>query len=170
MKRLKNAFLKGTFLISTLLLSMSVATPTSADESALNDLMEGFHAAASKGDFDDYFGRFASQSVFLGTDASERWPLDDFKAYAKPHFDAGRGWTYQTVGRHWRIEGNIAWFDEQLDNESLGRCRGTGVVILEGGEWKVAHYSLTLLIPNEIADEVAEKSKQATQSTQNNGQ
>lgn len=147
-------------LMSVLLMSI-LALPIFADEVALNNLMEGFHSAASKADFDDYFSRFARDSVFLGTDASERWPLEAFKAYAKPHFDAGRGWTYRTVDRHWRISGDIAWFDEQLDNENLGRCRGTGVVIKEDGKWKVAHYSLTLLIPNEIADDVAAMSIQA---------
>lgn len=147
-------------LVSALLIAI-LTMPAMADEATLNDLMEGFHKAASNADFDAYFSRFADESVFLGTDASERWPIEAFKAYAKPHFDAGRGWTYRTVDRHWRIHGDVAWFDEQLDNENLGRCRGSGVAIKENGEWKVAHYSLTLLIPNEIADEVAAMSMQA---------
>jgi hypothetical protein len=46
------------------------------------------------------------------------------------------------------------WFDEILFNEKLGHCRGTGIVKLIDNEWKIAHYSLTMLVPNEIATEV----------------
>jgi len=83
-----------------------------------------------------------------------QWSVSAFKLYAKPHFDKGRGWTYLPVERNIEREGDFAWFDEQLDNERLGRCRGTGVLIKENGEWKVLHYSLTFLIPNSIAAEV----------------
>ena len=48
----------------------------------------------------------------------------------------------------------MRWFDEILFNEKLGYCRGTGVVKLIDNEWKIAHYSLTMLVPNEIAAEV----------------
>jgi hypothetical protein len=37
---------------------------------------------------------FAPDGIFIGTDATERWTVAEFKAYAKPHFDKGRGWTY----------------------------------------------------------------------------
>ena len=48
----------------------------------------------------------------------------------------------------------MRWFDEILFNEKLGHCRGTGVIQLINNEWKIAHYALTMLIPNEIAAEV----------------
>lgn len=131
-----------------------------APEDDLNRLLDGFHSAAARADYNDYFSRFAEQSVFLGTDATERWTIEEFKAYTKPHFAKGRGWAYKSAERFWRISGNVAWFDEQLNNENLGRCRGTGVAVMEDGEWKVAQYSLTMLIPNDIARDVAVKAKQ----------
>ena len=36
-----------------------------------------------------------------------------------------------------------------LLNERYWLCRGTGIVVLIGDEWKLAHYSLTFLIDND---------------------
>ena len=65
------------------------------------------------------------------------------------------------VERNWEGDGNIRWFDEVLFNDKLGHCRGTGVVKLINGEWKIAHYALTMLIPNLIAGEVGMQSQKA---------
>lgn len=118
-------------------------------------LLDRFHAAAAAADEATYFSCFADDGVFLGTDASERWGVAAFRAYAKPHFDAGRGWTYRASERHVEVEDGFAWFEETLENDKLGQCRGTGVLRLQAGEWKVVRYSLTLLVPNERALDVA---------------
>ena len=49
----------------------------------------------------------------------------------------------------------------KLFNEKLGHCRGTGVVELKNGEWKIANYALTMLVPNAIAAEVGVQTKEA---------
>ena len=46
-------------------------------------------------------------------------------------------------------------------NEKLGHCRGTGVVEWVEGEWKIAHYALTMLVPNAIAAEVGSQTIEA---------
>ena len=145
--------LRGLAGLLALCLSPMLAA---SDYDDVDALLSGFHAAAARADFDDYFSRFAGDGVFLGTDASERWTVEEFKVYAKAPFDEGRGWTYTKTDRHIMFSpgGDVAWFDEILDNERLGRCRGTGVVRRVGNTWKVSHYSLTLLVPNEIALEV----------------
>ena len=61
------------------------------------------------------------------------------------------------IERNWEGEGNIKWFDEILFNEKLGHCRGTGVVEFINNEWKIAHYALTMLVPNSIAAEIGSK-------------
>jgi hypothetical protein len=129
---------------------------TPALEAQINDLLDGFHHAAATADGTDYFDRFAADGIFMGTDASERWTVAEFKAYAKPSFAQGRGWTYRKLERHIMLDatGQVGWFDEILDNDSLGRCRGTGIVTRHKNGWKLNHYSLTLLIPNSVADEV----------------
>ncbi len=118
-----------------------------------------FHQAAANADFAAYFAHFSADAVFLGTDASERWPVDEFKLYVKPHFDQGRGWLYQPEERHIVIKENIAWFDELLDSESYGVSRGSGVLVKVDGQWKIAQYNLHFPIPNDLVDEITNKIK-----------
>lgn len=135
----------------------------SIQKAEIHQLVDGFHQAAAHSRFDDYFAKFSRDAYFLGTDASERWSVDEFKAYARLPFEQGRGWRYEVLQRQVESspEANVYWFDEILMNKTLGRCRGTGVVIQESGQWKIAHYSLTLLIPNDIADQVGQDSMRA---------
>ena len=127
---------------------------TSWAQEDLDVLLNGLHHDAHKGDFESYFDRYSADAVFLGTDKTERWTIEEFKAYAKPAFSDGHGWTYAVIERNWEGDGNTRWFDEILLNEKLGHCRGTGVVELIKGEWKISHYALTMLVPNSIAAEV----------------
>ncbi|MDK2124983.1 nuclear transport factor 2 family protein [Parachitinimonas caeni] len=139
---------------------MWVSAPASADEvDKIGAVLDRFHTAAAKAKFEEYFNQFTPDGVFIGTDASERWTVEEFKAYAKPHFDKGRGWTYQSSQRHINIspDASHAWFDERLDNASLGVCRGTGVLRKIGADWKIAQYHLTIPVPNELADEVVKR-------------
>ena len=124
------------------------------DQLHIDTLLNGLHQDAHEGNFDSYFDRYSSDAIFLGTDKTERWTIKEFKAYAKPAFADGHGWTYKVIDRNWEGNGNTLWFDEILFNEKLGHCRGTGVVQLINDEWKIAHYALTMLIPNSIASEV----------------
>ena len=120
----------------------------------LDVLLNGLHLDAHKGNFESYFDRYSTDAVFLGTDKTERWTIEEFKDYAKPAFSDGHGWTYAVIERNWEGDGNTRWFDEILLNEKLGHCRGTGVVELINGEWKISHYALTMLVPNSIAAKV----------------
>ena len=122
-------------------------------EAVLDDL----HLAASEADEERYFGHFAPEGVFLGTDATERWSVEEFRAYARPHFSAGKGWTYRATERHVRVspDGKTAWFDERLHNEKYGEVRGSGVLVWDG-RWRIAQYNLSFPIPNELAGKVIE--------------
>ena len=128
----------------------------SAEEqlASIDELLDGLHQDAHQGNFQTYFARYTKNAVFLGTDKTERWTIEEFKAYAKPAFSDGHGWTYAVIERNWEGDGNTRWFDEILLNEKLGHCRGTGVVELINGEWKISHYALTMLVPNSIAAKV----------------
>ncbi|MBL6693861.1 MAG: nuclear transport factor 2 family protein [SAR86 cluster bacterium] len=128
---------------------------------AIDRLLDGLHQDAHEGNFKSYFDRYTSDAIFLGTDKTERWTIEEFKAYAKPAFADGNGWTYSVVERNWEGVGDTRWFDEILFNEKLGHCRGTGVVQLIEGEWKILHYALTMLVPNEIAAEVGAQTQEA---------
>jgi len=131
---------------------------------AIDRLLDGLHQDAHEGNFKSYFDRYTPDAIFLGTDKTERWTIEEFKAYAKPAFADGNGWTYSVVERNWEGAGDTHWFDEILFNEKLGHCRGTGVVQLIEGEWKILHYALTMLVPNEIAADVGAQTQEADQN------
>ena len=135
----------------------------SADEqrASTDELLDGLHRDAHEGNFQTYFARYIPDAIFLGTDKTERWTIEEFKTYAKPAFADGHGWTYRVIERNWEGDGDVRWFDEILFNEKLGHCRGTGVVKLIDNEWKIAHYSLTMLVPNSIAANVGLQSQKA---------
>ncbi len=124
------------------------------DRVVIGQVLDDFHKAASDADEPRYFGHMAEEAVFLGTDATERWDRKTFREYAHPHFAAGKGWTYVPRDRHIDIHGDVAWFDELLDNAKYGECRGTGVLRKVGGTWKIVQYSLSIPIPNSVAGEV----------------
>ena len=131
------------------------------DQTNIDVLLDGLHEDAHKGNFEAYFDRYSSDAVFLGTDKTERWTIQEFKSYAKPAFADGHGWTYKVIERNWEGDGDTRWFDEILYNEKLGHCRGTGVVKLINNEWKIAHYALTMLVPNSIAADIGTQTQQA---------
>ena len=118
--------------------------------------LDDLHDAAAHADEPRYFDHFAPQAVFLGTDATERWDLAAFRAYAHPRFSEGKGWTFHVERRAvtFDADGDAAWFDEDLRGERLGPARGTGVLLRDGARWRVAQYNLALTIPNERFDAV----------------
>jgi ketosteroid isomerase-like protein len=124
------------------------------DRGAIDHVLDDFHRAASDADEARYFGHMSADAVFIGTDAGERWTVDKFREYAHPHFAAGKGWTYTPRDRKVALHGDVAWFDELLDNAKYGECRGTGVLRRENGRWKIVQYSLSIPIPNEVAGDV----------------
>ncbi|MBT8282425.1 MAG: nuclear transport factor 2 family protein, partial [Muriicola sp.] len=70
--------------------------------------------------------------------------------FSKPYFEQGKAWDFTSIDRNIYFDptGKIAWFDELLDTW-MQLCRGSGVLKKENGQWKIAHYVLSLTIPNE---------------------
>lgn len=128
------------------------------DRATINVALDDWHRAAAEADEARYFGAMAPEFVFLGTDATERWDVASFRAFAHPYFAKGTAWTFTPRDRHVILSprGDVAWFDEKLDSASYGECRGTGVLRRVDGAWKVAHYNLTIPIPNDLAKKVVE--------------
>ncbi len=163
-RRLFPARLAGFALV---IASASPVSPLAGQDDVRDDVsatLDALHEAASEADFDRYFSLYAREAVFLGTDATERWTREEFMDYTKARFDAGTGWTYHMLERHIAIApgGRTAWFDERLENANLGETRGSGVLVMEDGNWRIAQYNLTIPIPNEMAREVAERIRALT--------
>ena len=122
---------------------------------AVDKALDAWHKAAAEADYEGYFGRMTQDAIFIGTDATENWSFGAFKSFAKPYFDQGRAWDFTAVERHifFNERGDTAWFDELLDTW-MGLCRGSGVLKKTGAEWKIAHYVLSITVPNENVNEL----------------
>jgi ketosteroid isomerase-like protein len=140
------------YLLLALLLAPEKQSPPGQVAAVLDD----WHKSAAEANEERYFGHLAKDAIFLGTDATERWTRDEFRKFAHPYFAKGKAWSFKATKRNVYLskEGTTAWFDEELDTPNLGPARGTGVLVLEGQDWKIAHYNLSVPIPNEIFDGV----------------
>lgn len=128
-----------------------------ADRERIASTLDQLHRAAATADEDVYFALFAPEAVFLGTDATERWPLSEFRSFAMPYFQRDSAWVYEPLERHIDLapEGGFAWFDERLHNARLGETRGSGALRKIDGRWRIVQYNLTIPVPNDLADDVA---------------
>jgi ketosteroid isomerase-like protein len=140
-----------------LLLAACTTLTVQQDRDSVNRVVDDWHQAAAQADEARYFGHMAGDAIFLGTDATERWDRDAFRAFAHPYFAKGKAWTFVPRNRHVTVSDNTAWFDEALDSASYGECRGTGVLRRVGGDWKIAQYNLTIPIPNALAKKFVEE-------------
>ena len=146
---------------SLLLTAAALTSPVLPSTAKVDKTLNEFHQAAAEAKFDEYFSHFAKDGIFIGTDASERWTVETFKAYVAPFFSKGKGWKYTPKIRHisFSPDQKIAWFDEILESASYGTSRGTGVLVLEKADWKISQYQLGFPIPNELAGKFTEEIK-----------
>lgn len=131
-----------------------VSSDRAAAKRLIADVLDDWHKAASDADEERYFGHFAPDAVFMGTDATERWEVEAFRTYAHPHFAKGKAWSFRVVRRAVMVEGKLGWFDEDLTTPNLGPARGSGVMRHDGKTWRILHYNLTITVPNERFKEV----------------
>lgn len=139
---------------SLLLVPALVAAPT--PEAAVAAVLDDWHLAAAQADEARYFGHLAEEAVFLGTDGTERWAKPAFRAFAHPFFARGKAWSFRATRRTVAFagKGSVAYFEEDLATPNLGPCRGSGVLELRDGAWKLLQYDLSVPIPNPLMDEV----------------
>ena len=161
-------FLALVFVVGFLRASMMLGEQPGAGagaEKAVAAVLDDWHATAAAADEERYFSHFAPGGVFLGTDATERWTVEEFRRYAHPYFAKGKAWSFRAVSRHvaFSPDGSVAWFDEALDTPNLGPARGSGVLVRSAGAagkepaWKIAHYDLSVPIPNDLMSEVKKR-------------
>ncbi|RTY94367.1 hypothetical protein EKL32_11480 [Flavobacterium sp. GSN2] len=133
----------------------SVMVKQSDSKNEINVTLDTWHKAAADANYDAYFGLMSDDAIFIGTDATEIWNKTAFQAYAKPHFDKGKAWSFTALERHIHFDktGKIAWFDELL-NTQMKICRGSGVLVKIGQKWKIKQYVLSMTIPNDNSGEV----------------
>ncbi len=145
--------------------SFFVVAQSAKEEQAINKVLDQFHQAAANANAQVYLNSLTDDAIFLGTDASERWTKQQFTAFVLPYFDQGKGWLYVAKERNINLlkQNSVAFFDEVLENSKYGYCRGSGVLVHTDQGWKISQYSLSILVPNDIAVQVTEKIKKYEQ-------
>ena len=125
------------------------------DKKQIMSRLDSFNIAAAKADYDGYFNCMAGNAIFIGTDPTEYWNKHDFMIWARPYFDKKTTWDFKSIERHIYLgdQKNIAWFDELL-NTQMKICRGSGVLVKQGNEWKIQQYVLSATVPNNLVDTV----------------
>ncbi|HYC86697.1 MAG TPA: nuclear transport factor 2 family protein [Chryseosolibacter sp.] len=123
-------------------------SPTHA---AAHQVIDAWHIAAAKADATAFFAAMSENSIYIGTDATERWTKSEFVAFAKPYFDRGKAWDFKPYDRNLHVtsDGKHAWFSELLTTW-MGVCRGSGVLTYTKSGWKIDQYHLSVTVPNDL--------------------
>lgn len=108
-----------------------------------------------------YFDKMAKNGVYIGTDKTELWTRDAFKAWAKPYFDKKSAWSFKAIKRnvYFSEDKKFIWFDELL-NTQMGVCQASGVLRKTARGFEIEHYQLSIAVPNDIANEVTKTIKE----------
>ncbi|KGJ86956.1 nuclear transport factor 2 family protein [Colwellia psychrerythraea] len=145
---------------------LSVTTLAANDKQTIDNVLNRFHQAAADAQAKPYFNLLSQDAIFLGTDATERWSKEEFKAFVVPYFSQGKGWLYTPVERNISVvkQGQVAFFDEILFSESYGTCRGSGLLVKTEQGWKISQYNLSIPMPNGLAKALVKQIKAFEQS------
>ena len=103
-----------------------------------------------------YFDKMAQDGVYIGTDRSELWRRDEFKAWAKKFFERKSAWSFKATRRnvYASADKSVIWFDELLDTPNMGPCMASGVIRKTAKGFEIVHYQLSMAVPNEVAGQV----------------
>ena len=137
-------------LIDTRRRSDCQTSETDPRDAAINQLMDNWHHAAATGDEVVFFETLGPESIYIGTDASERWTKTEFESFALKYFERDTAWAFQPLERkiYYSKKGEVAWFNETLDTW-MGVCRGSGILEKTTNGWILQHYHLAIAVPNE---------------------
>ncbi|WP_213524006.1 nuclear transport factor 2 family protein [Nonlabens sp.] len=151
--------MKQLVLFILVIFFSSCATQKAISIPEVEQSIDAWHQAASQAHFENYFDLMTEDAIFIGTDATENWQVTEFKAYSKPYFDQGKAWSFTSLERHVYSLYGVAYFDELLDTQ-MGICRGSGVMKMQDGKWKIAHYVLSIAVPNDRVSALTEMKKE----------
>ncbi|NHZ40914.1 MULTISPECIES: nuclear transport factor 2 family protein [Massilia] len=128
--------------------------PASPDVRRINAFVDEWHDDAAHAR-PAYFDKMAKHGVYIGTDKTELWNRDAFKAWARPHFAKGSAWSFKAIKRnvYMSADKKFIWFDELLDTQ-MGVCQASGVMRKTGKGFEIEHYQLSIAVPNPVAGQV----------------
>jgi len=103
-----------------------------------------------------YFDKIAADGIYIGTDRTERWTRDAFKAWAGRFFARPSAWSFTPLHRNlgFTPDRSLIWFDEQLDS-AMGVLQASGVMRATGAGFEIVHYQLSIAVPNDVQPQVS---------------
>ncbi|MDG4946309.1 nuclear transport factor 2 family protein [Weeksellaceae bacterium KMM 9713] len=137
-------------LLISVLITSCASIPQAQEKEQIDKVLNEWHHAAAVADEDAFFGAFAEDGIYIGTDATEHWTAKELQEWSVKAFAKESAWAFESYNRHifFSKDGKTAWFDELL-NTWMGTCRGSGVLEKVDGDWKIAHYHLAVAVPNQ---------------------
>jgi hypothetical protein len=129
-----------------------------ADLAAAFQVLDKVHEAFNQKDTSAMYQHFTRSTEFFGTDSSENWDLEGFKAYMANYIASPNpGPNYKVKWRKLApsSDSKVLWGVEELDYPSL-KMPVRSTVVLENiqGKWKVQMQQWHFLIKNEKVNEV----------------
>lgn len=108
--------------------------------------LDALHQAGARADPAAFLLLLTTDAVFLGVNGNTRLEGQSLRDFVSTNFSRGGAWNYHSDQRDIRLsaDGAVAWFDESLEHDQLGHGRGSGVLVKNGGGWRIAQYNLTL--------------------------
>ena len=146
--------MKRLLLACCLLFSMITAHADPHLKRRVDTFVDRWHDDAAHARM-SYFDKIAKDGIYIGTDKTERWRRDEFKAWARPYFKRKSAWVFKAIKRHVYAseDGSMVWFDELLDTQ-MGVCQASGVMRRKGDSFEIVHYQLSMAVPNEVGGQV----------------
>ena len=134
-----------------------VEAPTVPDDefrARVNAFVDEWHQDAANAR-PAYFDKIAADGIYIGTDKTERWTKEAFRAWAKPAFARPTAWAFTALHRNisFTPDRQIVWFDEQV-RSSMGILQATGVVRPTADRCEIVHYQLSIAVPNDLIPQV----------------
>lgn len=136
---------------SILMISSFFLFSQTKEDVEINAFIDQWHLDAANVDREAYFDKIDEDGIFIGTDATEIWTKQEFYDWAEPQFtNGGKAWNFTATDRniYFGKKSKYVWFDELL-SFSGGILRGSGVLLKTKDGWKIAHYVLSLPVPND---------------------
>ena len=154
------------FIISICIVLLGVGVNAQAASSdgayrkQINSFIDEWHDDAANAR-QAYFDKIAPNGIYIGTDKSELWNREQFKAWSKRFFDRKSAWSFKSTKRNVYLSADkkFIWFDELLDTQ-MGVCQASGVMRKTDTGFLIEHYQLSIAVPNAVAAKVTKLVKE----------
>ena len=157
---MKQLIAAACLLLASLAVQAQDAAKQDAVRARVNAFVDEWHEDAAHARL-AYFDKMAKDGIYIGTDKSELWTRDAFKAWARRFFERKSAWAFKASRRNVYMsqDTKTIWFDELLDTQ-MGVCQASGVIDNTGKGFEIKHYQLSMAVPNEVGASVTKLIKE----------